>query len=279
MLFADSLARRLVAASAAALALSLAVSASAQQQAAPMPDARTPKDGAWDDVARPWLYTADPTAPPAGHVLAGLGVSYAQVDRGAARPFAADRAHAGAVMSASAEVGLHRFVSIYGEGLLSGEGAGASVSGGGLLGVTFYPLRAKSAVDLSVAAGYLRELGGANGVWGRAAVAGDLGPARLALTAVGSHVFAPGRDEVDFLLTAGASVALVPIFRLGVEYVVQDIEGAWDPEEADGGIRHFLGPTASLELARRVRLTAGPAFGMSPESPRLLGRIMASYAF
>src|SRR5262245_12666275 len=38
---------------------------------------------------RPWLYAADPTGPLPGHAVASLGVGYAQVDRGAARPFAA----------------------------------------------------------------------------------------------------------------------------------------------------------------------------------------------
>src|SRR4051812_1172988 len=88
----------------AALAAALAAPARAGDPpplAPPMRDAPAPPPvSAWDDVARPWLYTADPSAPPPGHVLASLGVSYAAVDRGAARPFAADRAHAGAVMSA-----------------------------------------------------------------------------------------------------------------------------------------------------------------------------------
>jgi hypothetical protein len=240
-----------------------------------------PKDEAlWSTVERPWLYQADPSAPPAGHVIAGLSVGYAAVDRGAARPFAADLARAGAVYSATAEVGVHRLVALHGEGLLAGQGTSSSVSGGAMLGVTAYPLPQGAPVDASVSAGYLRELGGSSGAWGRIAVAGDVGPARLVLTALGEHVFEPGRDGVDVLVTTGVSYALADAVRVGAEYVVQDLEGAWDPEEADGGIRHFVGPNVALELMRhRARLVAGPAFGLSEGSPRFLGRVAALYSF
>ncbi len=267
----------------AALALVVAASAPVSAEEPKKPDSPAPPAGsqsAWDDVPRPWLYTQDPTAPPQFHVMASIGVSYAQVDRGAARPFAADRAHAGAVATAGAEVGLHRFVSIHAEGLISGQGSGDSVSGGTLVGATFFPLRASSRVDVAISGGYLRELGGANGAWGRATVAVDAGPARMMLSTVVSHIFAPGRDPVDLLVSTGVSFKLHPIFRLGAEYVIQDLEGLWEKEEEeDGGIRHFLGATASLDLGRRVRIVAGPSVGLTRESPRVMGKVMAYYMF
>ncbi|MFT3774710.1 MAG: hypothetical protein QM820_55875 [Minicystis sp.] len=248
--------------------------------ASPARDVVTPeaKPDPWANVRRPWLYTADPTAPPPGHVLASLGVGYAQVDRGAARPFAANYAHAGAVFNAAAEVGVFRFMSVQAEGMLAGEGSD-KVHAGGVVGLAFYPLPAKSPVDLSIAGGYLRELGGGNGVWGRASAGISWRNARFVVSAVGSHIFEKGRDDMDLLLTAGATYAVLPILRLGVEYVVQDLEGAWEEDEADGGIRHFLGPTASIQLGKRVYLTAGPAFGLSKGAPSVLGRMAASYAF
>jgi hypothetical protein len=261
----------------AAIATVLAIARGAGAQGTP--DAAEPKPSPWAGVQRPWLYTADPSAPPPAHVLASMSVGYSSIDKGAARPFAADRTHAGAIFSAGAEVGVLRFASIQAEGLLAGQGASKSVAAGAMVGANFYPLPKRLPVAMSISAGYLRELGGANGIWGRATVAGDIGPVRLGMSAVGSHVFAPGRDEVDLLLTAAVTYRVVSILRIGAEYVVQDIEGAWDPEEADGGIRHFVGPTASLELAKRIFLTAGPAFGLSSGSPRLLGRLTANYAF
>jgi hypothetical protein len=229
-------------------------------------------------VERPWLYSPDATAPPPGHLLANMNVGYADTTLGAGRPFAGNLVHAGAVFGAGVEVGILRFASVSAEGLLSGDGS--AVSAGGMVGVTAYPLPASSPIKLALSAGYLRELGGGDGVWGRVTAAGDVGPVRLALMGLGSHVLSPGRDAIDLLVSAGASVKVVSFLRLGAEYVVQDLEGAWegDRDEAEGGVRHFLSPMASLELGR-VRLTAGPAFGLSPESPRVLGRLQAGYAF
>ncbi len=251
----------------------------------PAPDAPEPakKADPWIDVRRPWLYASDPTAPPAGHVLTSLGVGIAQIDRGAARPFAANVAHAGAVFSAAAEVGIFKFASLHAEGLLAGDGG--SVNGGAMLGASIYPLGPKSPVGIVVSGGYLHELGGADGVWGRASIAGNIGQLRLVFTGLGEHVVSatgPGselRDGVDLLVTAGASYRVTDSFQLGAEYVVQDLEGLWDPEELDGGARHFIGPTATLALARHIQLGAGPSFGLSPRSPRVLGRMSASYAF
>ncbi len=252
---------------------------------APAPDAIEPakKADPWADVRRPWLYASDPTAPPAGHVFTSLGVGIAQIDRGAARPFAANVAHAGAVFSAGAEVGIFKFASLHAEGLLAGDGA--NVNGGAMLGASFYLLGPKYPVGIVLSAGYLRELGGEGGVWGRASIAGNLGPVRLILTGLGEHVFtsnAPGgelRDDIDLLVTMGASYRVTDIFQLGAEYVVQDLEGLWDPEELDGGVRHFIGPSATLKLARNIQIAAGPSFGLSPAAPRVLGRMSASYAF
>ena len=79
---------------------------------------------------------------------------------------------------------------------------------------------------------------------------------------------------------AGANVRVADALRLGAEYVAQDIEAAIDPLEAEGGMRHFIGPTTSLALAgERLTIGAGPAFGLSPNAPRLLGRAAVSWSF
>jgi hypothetical protein len=231
-------------------------------------------------VPRRWLYGVDPAAPAGGHVVAGLGVGYAPIDKGAGRPFAADIAHAGAVFDVNAEVGLVRYVSVVGQGLMAGQGAG-QVSAGAMLGVSVHPWAYKGGpvpVDVSLSGGYLRELAGANGVWGRVAVAGDVGALRLTASALGEKVFEANRDEIDLVMSAGASYELWRTLRLGAEYVVQDLEGLWEPEEAEGGVRHFVGPTVGVRLAR-VQIGAGPGFGLSPTSPRYLGRLAASYTF
>lgn len=243
-------------------------------------DTPVPKTIPWDKTPRPWLYSSDPTAPAPGRVLASLSVGYAQTNRGAARPFAADVAHAGAVFSAGGEVGVLRQLSIQAEGLLAGQaGTGSPIGAGAMLGVNAFPLGGRGPVDISISAGYLRELGGANGIWFRGGIAGNVGRFRFSANALGEHVFDVTRDGVDILLTAAASVKTTEWLRLSTEYVVQDLEGAWDPEEADGGIRHFVSANASVLLANRVQISLGPALGLSPNSPRFLGRLTAAYAF
>jgi hypothetical protein len=237
----------------------------------------TPPKPLFADVQRPWLYSPDATAPPPGHVLASLGVEYADIDKAVGRPFAANLVHAGAVMTAGAELGVFKFASVHAEGFFAGTGG--NVNAGALAGVTFYPTPAGFPVNVAISTGYLRELGGSDGVWGRVTAAGDLGPVRLAVSGLGAHVFAPGRDALDLLLTAGASYRVASFFRLGAEYVVQDLEGAWEEDEEEGGVRHFLSPTATLELYHRVRISAGPAFGLSPASPKVLGRLQAGFGF
>jgi len=241
---------------------------------------KTEKTSPWDKTPRPWLYSADPTAPAPRHVVAGLSVGYAQTNRGAARPFAADVAHAGAVFSANGEVGILRHLSVSIEGLLAGQAGTASpIGAGAMVGVNGFPLGGRGPVDVSVSAGYLRELGGANGIWFRGAVAGNVGRFRFSANALGEHIFDVTRDGVDILLTAAASVKATDWLRISTEYVVQDLEGAWDPAEADGGIRHFVSANAALLLANRVQISLGPALGLSPNSPRFLGRLTAAYAF
>lgn len=243
-------------------------------------DAKPSHPAPFDKTPRPWLYSADPTAPAPFRVLANLSVGYAQTNRGAARPFAADVAHAGAVFGAQAEVGLLRHLSISAEGLLAGQaGTGSPVGAGAMLGVNAFPLGGRGPIDVSISAGYLRELGGANGIWFRGGVAGNLGRFRLSANALGEHIFDVTRDGVDILLTAAASVKATDWLRFSSEYVVQDLEGAWDPEEADGGIRHFVSANAAVLLANRVQISLGPALGLSPNSPRFLGRLSAAYAF
>jgi hypothetical protein len=68
-------------------------------------------------------------------------------------------------------------------------------------------------------------------------------------------------------------------FRVGVEYVGQDLEeliGA----VAEGGARHFVGPTASVQLfSDRFTAVAGPSIGLSDRSPQALERVAVAYAF
>lgn len=108
----------------------------------------------------------------------------------------------------------------------------------------------------------------------------DVGQLRIAGNAHAEKVFASGRDSIDLLAFGGASFRATRELRLGAEYVGQDLEDAFEQEEAEGGARHFAGPTAALELQNgRFWITAGPAFGLNSKSPPLQGRLSIVASF
>jgi hypothetical protein len=77
----------------------------------------------------------------------------------------------------------------------------------------------------------------------------------------------------------GASYRVVGDFRVGAEYVGQDLEESFSPG-AEGGARHFLGPVASLQLwNRRITILGGPSVGLSAISPDFVARVAMSVGF
>jgi hypothetical protein len=73
----------------------------------------------------------------------------------------------------------------------------------------------------------------------------------------------PGRDGLDLITTVGWARRLTPAVALGVEGFGEDLEGFWNPAEAEGGARILVGP--SLHIAPRGRkwqltTTGGPIF-------------------
>jgi hypothetical protein len=56
----------------------------------------------------------------------------------------------------------------------------------------------------------------------------------------------PGRDPLDVILSVGWSHQVYRGLSLGVEALGQDLEGFWDPLEAEGGARILLGPSLHL---------------------------------
>jgi hypothetical protein len=78
---------------------------------------------------------------------------------------------------------------------------------------------------------------------------------------------------------AGASYRVLGPLRAGVEYVAQDLEGAFG-DDAEQGMRHFVSPNLAIELpARRLTISGGPAFGLSPGSPPSMGRVAIACGF
>lgn len=47
--------------------------------------------------------------------------------------------------------------------------------------------------------------------------------------------FTAARDPIDLYAVAGASYRVLDSLRVGAEYVVQDIEGVWNPKKPKAG--------------------------------------------
>lgn len=103
-------------------------------------------------------------------------------------------------------------------------------------------------VDLRAGAGVRHEYSGTNVLLGRASI----GRRFKSIMAYGNVLLekplSSDRDAVDIMFTLGASYDLSRSLRIGLEAVGQDLEGFWDDEEAEGGARLFVGPTASLAI-------------------------------
>ncbi len=133
--------------------------------------------------------------------------------------------------------------------------------------------RDRFGVDLGVSAGYLREMDRAHLVAGSVQAAGAVGPVEVAGTLYLEKAFAPGRDAVDVIVTAGAAYPVASFVLVGVEYQGQDLEDLWEREEAEGGARHLLGPSATFALLdRRVAAGVGVAAGLNRNSPDVVVR-------
>jgi hypothetical protein len=224
---------------------------------------------------RPWLYLDDPSVPAQLRVIAFTRATYAK-DESPTRPFGANLARPGGIVEAGAEVGVLPHLSL----AASGFGGGDQMGFGALAGVRYEPFAGFSpSTHLVLSGGYLHELNGGDGAWARIGFAQDIARLRLAATVHGEHVFAAGRDAVDVLVMAGASYKVAGPLRAGLEYVAQDLEETFN-DEAEGGVRQFLGPQVALELLdKRLSIAAGPAMGLNAESPKFSGRFALAYEY
>jgi hypothetical protein len=281
------------------------------------------------DVQRPWLYIDDATIPAPWRVVGQLGETFSDNDRSVSRPFASGYDGPGAKANVTVQLGLPYHFALdvtgvlgmfgagdsgacsptsiaSGSGLSGGNGATVGCSGMGfgmMAGARWAPFDgAKHGFRLSIGGGYLMDLDQSNGVYGRVTGTYETGRLRLAVMIHGEHVWRLDSDPVDLMGMVGASVRILPQFRLGLEYVAQDIEEAFDsgddddgpmaviPGAAEGGTHQFVGLTGSLDLLhRRMFINFGPVLAFRPILPgeeqptyplvRPMARVMVSYTF
>jgi hypothetical protein len=289
----------------------LAMASPARADDGSLPDQPKPDDSPGEHaIDRTWLYADDARVPAPMTVVAMTNLSYTGVGASPTRVdspypntyngFAGNTAQPGAMIGVGGEVGLIPRLSVMAMGQMGFGGVDgvASPSAGAIAGLRLQLLPSEwQHTHLVLSGGYLREAwsgpvfnddtgkwlpgasSGDNGAWIQAGFSGDIQRLRLATTVHGEHVFWNGRDPLDVMVSLGASYRIAGAFRLGAEYVGQDLEEIASPG-AEGGARHFVGPTASMQLLQdRLTMVAGPAVGLSAYSPTFLGRIAVAYGF
>jgi len=265
-----------------ALALASNRTGAEEPPSASAPPADAPEQPAFHEPRpeRTWLFLEEPQLPAPLHAVAISRVTYTSSGVSPTRPFASNLAAPGAVVELGGELGVLPWLSVVATGVLGELSPSNKAAGGAVAGLRFNVLpRSLKSTRLVLSAGYLRELGGGNGAWARAAFTQDVRGLRLGVVVHGEHVFAPARDAVDVMVMAGATYHVVGPLRVGVEYVGQDLEESFD-DEAEGGARHFIGPVTSFELLdNRLSIVVGPAVGLSYGSPKILGRAALAFAF
>lgn len=231
-------------------------------------------------VERPFLYLVDPTLPRPMHVVATYSAGYSSSDA-ATRPLAATANRSGLVNELRVEAGLHERFAPFVTGMLapprgSETGARTALRAGARVLLTD---PASHGFRLALSAAYTRDFRSTNGVFARATASYDIDRLRLASMVHAERMFATDRDAIDLYTVAGASYRVLDSLRVGAEYVAQDIEGAWQANEAEGGLKHYAGADVAWSYDKRLLVTAGPAFGLGKPAPALLGRASLSYLF
>jgi hypothetical protein len=233
---------------------------------------------------RPFLFASDTRTPRMLQGLATYRVTWGAAGNGALRPIGAGAlGQAGFLHELGGEMGLNDRLSLRLYGVLSDPST--SGLGGPMTGTFGGELRGRlwSSVDqrhqLTVSVGALRELSGALAFQARVVGSMRFGALRLVGDVLLERSTRRAADGVDVVVVAGASYALRPWLRAGVEYVGQDLEALWDDEEIEGA-RHMAGPVLALVSERHgLQFVAGPAFGLSSTSPGLVVRAGLQYAF
>lgn len=120
-----------------------------------------------------------------------------------------------------------------------------------------------AAFDLAVGGGVLREATGVNVALARIVAGRSFERSEIRGNVVFQKPLAADRDAVDLLTTVGWTRRVTNTVALGVEAVGEDLEGFWEPEEAEGGARLLFGPSVHIAPPRsrwQLSVAGGPTF-------------------
>ena len=154
-----------------------------------------------------------------------------------------------------------RFTMLGRVGLVAAGSSYQSSQAGELLVSIFEPH--SSTLTIAAGGGIQHEAGGVDVLLGRIVAGRESDAWRLHGNLLFQKPLASERDAVDLVTTVGWARKLTPAIALGVEGVAEDLEGFWDPNEAEGGARLLVGPSLHIAPGGRAwqfTATGGPAF-------------------
>jgi hypothetical protein len=134
------------------------------------------------------------------------------------------------------------------------------------------PMLATTSMSLAVGGGIRQEWDGTHVLIGRVVAGANVAGGRLQ----GSFVLERAdsslarRDAADVVTSVGWSRRIGDRIGFGVEGVGQDLEGFWNPSEAEGGAKLLVGPSVHLRSKGghwTATATAGPVFRSSSVAP------------
>jgi hypothetical protein len=118
-------------------------------------------------------------------------------------------------------------------------------------------------VSLAAGGGLLHEPGGTNVLLARIAGGRNAASWRFDGNVLLHKPLATARDGVDLITSVGWARKLSHGVSLGAEAIGEDLEGFWEPNEAEGGARLLAGPSLHVGPAGRrwqMIATGGPLF-------------------
>jgi hypothetical protein len=238
-------------------------------------------DGQVTRQQRPFGFVSDGSTPSRG--VLGLGYAFGLGSGIAAdRPLPVDlAAGAGGSHTVAIGYGLTDRLSPFASATFSQSSTIPSrLSSTVMAGARYQFTDPTSPFHVALSGGVTHEgLGGTTGLTMLAAASLASGPFVMAANLQADKMFAAGRDSVDLITTAGVAVRVVGGLRVGVEYVGQDLEDAFE-EDLEGGARHAVGPSVSLDLeGGRYQLTVATGFGLNAISPTAVVRAGFSFNY
>jgi hypothetical protein len=97
--------------------------------------------------------------------------------------------------------------------------------------------------SLAVGFGMRHESSGVNVLLGRVVAGRSFSAWRVDGNALFEKPYSVNRDAVDLITTVGVARQILPSFHVGIEMIGEDLEGFWEPDEAEGGARILVGPS------------------------------------